>query len=68
MYEAVKALALCHNVTPVIDEAETTETNGHIEMVGGEITDIMYQASSPDEVSIYAGVFITIISDGTKQY
>ena len=55
VYEAVKALALCHNVTPVVDEntprSATPEVNGHIELKEtGGTSDIVYQASSPDEV------------------
>lgn len=54
VYEAVKALALCHNVTPVVDEDEPeilTEVNGHVELKEtGCTSDIVYQASSPDEV------------------
>jgi phospholipid-translocating ATPase len=36
LYEAVQALALCHNVTPVLE-------------AGGQVS---YQASSPDEIAI----------------
>jgi len=57
VYEAVKALALCHNVTPVVDEntprSATPEINGHIELKEtGGTSDIVYQASSPDEVAL----------------
>ena len=38
-FEAVKAIALCHNVTPVYE-------------VEGDPDSMMYQASSPDEVCI----------------
>lgn len=56
VYEAVKALALCHNVTPVIDEVESPrpiEVNGHIELKDktNDSENIVYQAASPDEVS-----------------
>lgn len=57
VYEAVKALSLCHNVTPVLDEFENggiKETEGgHIELkeTGGQFG-IVYQASSPDEVAL----------------
>ena len=37
VHEAVKAIALCHNVTPVYE-------------VEGDPTSMTYQASSPDEV------------------
>jgi len=56
VHEAVKALALCHNVTPVLeDEADGNKTlnevDGHIELrEKGQGGDIVYQASSPDEV------------------
>ena len=53
----MKALALCHNVTPVVDEQGPeipTEAGGHIELKEtGCTSDIVYQASSPDEVSIH---------------
>lgn len=57
VYEAVKALALCHNVTPVIDENVSppggkSEVNGHVELAVGEESGIVYQASSPDEVAL----------------
>lgn len=45
--EVAIALALCHNVTPVIDE-ESNEMSKDAEL-GGEIS---YQASSPDEIAI----------------
>ena len=52
--EAVKALSLCHNVTPVTEETESNPNvvNGDIEMAEqGENAKVNYQASSPDEVS-----------------
>ncbi|XP_065676053.1 probable phospholipid-transporting ATPase IIA [Hydra vulgaris] len=49
VYEAVKALALCHNVTPVVDEKiQTSQT----EVNDIRSDDIVYQASSPDEVAL----------------
>jgi phospholipid-translocating ATPase len=39
--EAITALALCHNVTPVL---ETNEETG--------VREIAYQASSPDEIAL----------------
>ena len=53
MQEAVKALSLCHNVTPVAEEIDSRPTvvNGDIEMAEqGDSTKVNYQASSPDEV------------------
>jgi len=47
--EAVKALAICHNVTPVTESS--TEVEDDPEMDYGVETQVMYQASSPDEVS-----------------
>ena len=53
----VKAIALCHNVTPVVEEETSTENNtngdGHIEL-SDSVTDsgINYQAASPDEVAL----------------
>ena len=58
----MKALALCHNVTPVVegvsDDIEDEEERVNIEDEGGKVTfqedtqqrKISYQASSPDEV------------------
>ena len=51
--EAVKALSLCHNVTPVAEEAESgpAVVNGDIEMaVKNKSSEVTYQAASPDEV------------------
>ena len=48
--EGVKALALCHNVTPVFDEnqvdSEVAESEQNVN------TNVTYQASSPDEVAL----------------
>ena len=54
MQEAVKALSLCHNVTPVSEEdtdSKPSVVNGDIEMAEqGDSAKVNYQASSPDEV------------------
>ena len=51
--EAVLALALCHNVTPVYEDDENGEEEGSLpesdQAVGEKVT---YQASSPDEVAL----------------
>jgi len=49
--EAVLALALCHNVTPVYDEGVESDSPevDQAQGVGGKVT---YQASSPDEVAL----------------
>ncbi|XP_057660555.1 probable phospholipid-transporting ATPase IIB isoform X1 [Diorhabda carinulata] len=58
--EAVQALALCHNVTPMCDTTEKkdtdsgsfgseTEADHHLQISDQEVT---YQASSPDEVAL----------------
>ena len=61
----MKALALCHNVTPVVEEVEEREEGeeeGEVKMDDEEVVifhsnsastsrKISYQASSPDEVS-----------------
>lgn len=61
VHEAVKALALCHNVTPVrkkegASNDESMEDDvAHMEMesqIEETSEDITYQASSPDEVCI----------------
>ena len=66
LLECVKALALCHNVTPVIEEEEEEEGEGEgregVKMEDEEMVifqsnrssrRISYQASSPDEVIVY---------------
>jgi len=53
--EAVKALSLCHNVTPMAEEVDSgpAVVNGDIEMAEqGESAKVNYQASSPDEVAL----------------
>lgn len=47
--EAIKALCVCHNVTPVYDNSE----EGDEEMDFGIDREATYQASSPDEVRFY---------------
>lgn len=58
-WEAVKALALCHNVTPVYDDKEGTKSPN--EKRGSPTKslppvkkqdEIIYQASSPDEIAL----------------
>ncbi|KAL7044217.1 hypothetical protein ACKWTF_001834 [Chironomus riparius] len=50
VWEAVKALALCHNVTPVYEE---TDTEAIAKSVSVEIqAEKVYQASSPDEIAL----------------
>ena len=50
--DAIEALALCHNVTPVYEANLADLLNRPIEELGEEIRDVKvsYQASSPDEV------------------
>lgn len=69
VYEAVKALALCHNVTPVIDDTymfPTNVVNGAVEMTEKPSeSEIVYQASSPDEVALVSwteSVGLTLIN------
>ncbi|KAK3873283.1 hypothetical protein Pcinc_021693 [Petrolisthes cinctipes] len=56
--EAVKALALCHNVTPVTEdnpsqEGVQEEDNAAIDNTSeGNVNSVVYQASSPDEVAL----------------
>ena len=54
--EAVKSLAICHNVTPVFESQENVEgteeaaeSDRNMAQSGGEVN---YQASSPDEVAL----------------
>lgn len=51
VFEAVKALALCHNVTPVYENQEDGE-NYDIEADIQSQEKATYQASSPDEVAL----------------
>lgn len=50
--EAVQALALCHNVTPVYDDDKSEETALQAEADQQSHQTVVYQASSPDEVLI----------------
>lgn len=50
--EAVQALALCHNVTPVYDEEQPEEMALQIEADQQSQQTVVYQASSPDEVAL----------------
>ncbi|CAL1295013.1 unnamed protein product [Larinioides sclopetarius] len=59
--EAVRALALCHNVTPVYEEMEsvcidTSDADGNCETEADQQSNqsFVYQASSPDEVALVA--------------
>lgn len=57
VWEAVKALALCHNVTPVYDNKSNEVENKRgsptkrIE-IEAEKEEVTYQASSPDEIAL----------------
>ena len=50
VFEAVRALALCHNVTPVYEDTDmqidSPEADRDME------AKVVYQASSPDEVGL----------------
>jgi phospholipid-translocating ATPase len=59
--DAVQALALCHNVTPVYETSDTSETDTgsiaseaeadqHLQITEKQV--VSYQASSPDEVAL----------------
>ena len=69
VHEAVKALALCHNVTPVTEEGDNKNnatrkpresvTSGESDMESGPTEaekTVTYQASSPDEVKGWSSV------------
>lgn len=68
VHEAVKALALCHNVTPVLDDNAVSplpaERNGQIELKekSNDAANIVYQASSPDEVGSFLVVIYLLIT------
>ena len=70
----MKALALCHNVTPVLEEAGEGE-EGEAGEEGVKVDEevvifqsekvprkqrISYQASSPDEVHVHVHVYIVL--------
>ncbi|XP_041375249.1 probable phospholipid-transporting ATPase IIB isoform X2 [Gigantopelta aegis] len=50
--EAVKAVALCHNVTPVYEELENGDVAAETEADQQIKQNVTYQASSPDEVAL----------------
>lgn len=50
--EAVQALALCHNVTPVYEEEQTEDVSLQVEADQQSQQTVVYQASSPDEVAL----------------
>ncbi|XP_076448860.1 putative phospholipid-transporting ATPase IIB isoform X2 [Babylonia areolata] len=52
VFEAVRAIALCHNVTPVYEEDETSEAGQATEADQHSQQSVSYQASSPDEVAL----------------
>lgn len=52
VFEAVRALALCHNVTPVYEDSENSEAGYETEADQQIQQEVVYQASSPDEVSV----------------
>lgn len=59
VHEAVKAIALCHNVTPVYESNGVTdqaEAERHY-----EDSCRVYQASSPDEVSLWSLVHVSAL-------
>lgn len=53
VYEAVKAIALCHNVTPVYESRASVTGETEYAEADQDLSDEnrTYQASSPDEVS-----------------
>ncbi|XP_060077984.1 probable phospholipid-transporting ATPase IIB [Ylistrum balloti] len=53
-FEAVKAIALCHNVTPVFENEESVDTSSDTEADQQSQQKVVYQASSPDEVALVA--------------
>ena len=62
LIEAVKALAICHNVTPVYEEEggrnnEAAEGDSLAEADQSFAGGVTYQASSPDEVSCNQNFF-----------
>ena len=50
-YEAVRAIALCHNVTPVYENENGMDNSSETEVDQQSHQKVVYQASSPDEVN-----------------
>ncbi|XP_022108719.1 probable phospholipid-transporting ATPase IIB isoform X2 [Acanthaster planci] len=50
VYEAVKAIALCHNVTPTYEDGEINPEEAEADQA--KEGKVVYQASSPDEVAL----------------
>ncbi|RNA28630.1 putative phospholipid-transporting ATPase IIB isoform X2, partial [Brachionus plicatilis] len=52
--DAIEALALCHNVTPVYEANMAEVLNKPVDEMGEEVRDfkVTYQASSPDEIAL----------------
>lgn len=51
-YEAVRAIALCHNVTPVYENENGMDNSSETEVDQQSHQKVVYQASSPDEVAL----------------
>jgi len=49
-YEATRAIALCHNVTPVYEDSSNGDASYETEADQQSSQTVVYQASSPDEV------------------
>ena len=52
VYEAVRAIALCHNVTPVYEDDDDVNSDD-TEADRQSRQTVVYQASSPDEVNSF---------------
>lgn len=57
LWEAVKAIAVCHNVTPVNESTKSSNGNGDRHSPSRSISiesedDVNYQAASPDEIAL----------------
>ena len=50
VHHAIKAIALCHNVTPVYEDDDNEELENEQPEADQQMGEVMYQASSPDEV------------------
>lgn len=51
IWESVKALAICHNVTPVYESTNNSGIDTQEKIISGQISPT-YQASSPDEIAL----------------
>lgn len=57
VFEAVRAIALCHNVTPVFEDQSNGNSSYDTEADQQGQQKVVYQASSPDEVNFVFDIY-----------